>query len=164
MTEPLEYLPEARREGIVTREVDGELLVYDLTRDKAHCLNPTAALVWKSCNGRRDVDELARSLGKELGRPVDKTIVQLTLNQLSSNHLLTKKFEVPLFAPDLSRRALVTRLGVAAVLLPLITTITAPTALANVSCGQPCTGGPGQGSCPSGCVCSPVTSRCTVAP
>src|SRR6266571_4556339 len=36
--------PLARKEGLVVKEVSGEVLLYDLDRDKAHCLNQTAAL------------------------------------------------------------------------------------------------------------------------
>src|SRR6476659_4984635 len=50
-----EFLPLARREAIITKEVDSELLVYDVTRDQAHCLNETAAAVWRLCDGRTSV-------------------------------------------------------------------------------------------------------------
>ena len=39
--------PRARTEGLVVTELPDELLVYDLERHRAHCLNPTAALVFK---------------------------------------------------------------------------------------------------------------------
>ena len=58
-TEATEFLPLARRDGIITKEVEGELLVYDVTRDKAHCLNETAAAVWHLCDGRRSVSEIS---------------------------------------------------------------------------------------------------------
>ena len=38
-----EQLPKARTEQLIVKEVDGEVLVYDLTTDRAHCLNDTAA-------------------------------------------------------------------------------------------------------------------------
>jgi hypothetical protein len=145
MKAPLGFLPKARREGIITKEVDGELLIYDLDRDKAHCLNPTAALVWQLCDGRKGVTDLARSVSGSLGTPVDEIVIELALTQLTRDHLLAEAYELPVPAEDLSRRALVRRLGVAAVLLPLITTITAPTALAGISdcipLGQACTEG-----------------------
>ena len=43
--------PLARKEGLVIQELPVEVLVYDLDRDKAHCLNETAAMVWRKCNG-----------------------------------------------------------------------------------------------------------------
>jgi hypothetical protein len=45
------YLPQARTEGLTVRELAEETLVYDKERHKAHCLNRTAACVWKHCDG-----------------------------------------------------------------------------------------------------------------
>jgi hypothetical protein len=56
------FLPKARSEGIITKEVEGELLIYDRSRDRAHCLNQTAAAVWKLCNGRTSVIEISERL------------------------------------------------------------------------------------------------------
>jgi coenzyme PQQ synthesis protein D (PqqD) len=164
MKAPLGFLPEARREGIISKEVDGELLVYDLERDKAHCLNLTAALVWKNCNGRRSIPELARVLSKELDTAIDEAVIQLAIKQLDRDHLLAAGDDATPLPTDLSRRAVIRRLGVAAVLLPLITSISAPTARANVSCVTPMGGcvpnGPNNGGCSPGCTCSALDSTC----
>jgi len=157
MKAPLGFLPKARRQGIITKEVDGELLIYDLDRDKAHCLNLTAALVWKNSDGLRSIRELARVVSGKMDASIDEAVIQLALKQLDRDHLLqTSNTAIPL-PTDLSRRAVVRRLGVAAVLLPLITSISAPTALANVSCVTPmggCVpGGPNNGGCSPGCTC-----------
>src|SRR5262249_57163726 len=58
--------PEKRREGLVVKELPEEILVYDLERHKAHCLNPAAAVVFKHSNGERSVAELARLLRREV--------------------------------------------------------------------------------------------------
>lgn len=165
MNKRLGFFPTARLEGLIRRDVDGELLVYDLQRNRAHCLNPTAAHVWKLCDGQTSITELAHALGKTLGTPVDEAVIQLALKQLSADHLLAKAYEVSPVVADLSRRALVRRLGLAAALLPLITTITTPTALAATSgCGGPCVpGAPSNGGCPLGCTCQatgPGTGVC----
>lgn len=55
-------LPKARSEGLITKEVDGELLVYDLERDRAHCLNEIAAAIWKRCDGSTTTTEIAAQL------------------------------------------------------------------------------------------------------
>ncbi len=65
------FLPNARREDLVIREMPQELLVYDLGSDKAHCLNRTVAAVWKHCDGKTTVDEAARILTGELELPID---------------------------------------------------------------------------------------------
>jgi len=58
------FLPKARSEEIITRQVEGELLIYDQARDSAHCLNETAAAVWKLCDGQSSVGAIALKLQK----------------------------------------------------------------------------------------------------
>jgi hypothetical protein len=121
-------VPSARKDGLVVQELPDEVLVYDSERHKAHCLNPTAALVWKHCDGRRSVAEMARLLEKSLGTgAVSEDVVRFALNQLERDHLLEEKLMWPTGAKPISRRELVRRLGIgAAVAIPLITSILAP--------------------------------------
>ena len=142
--------PRARTEGLLVEELPHEMLVYDTERHKAHCLNPTAALVWKYCDGRTTVQEIARLLAKTLDASVDEDVVWCALNQLEKDHLLEEKIEWPVNVERISRRTLVRRIGIAAILLPLVTTISAPTAEASASCGMLCGAG-----CPAGCTCCP---------
>ena len=58
--------PRSRKEGLVIEELGDEILIYDTVNDRAHTLNRTAALVWKLCDGKRTVSEIARVAGKEL--------------------------------------------------------------------------------------------------
>lgn len=155
--------PLARTKQIVTKEIDGELLIYDSSTDDAHCLNSSAAAIWKLCDGTTSIPEMAQSVSKALGVPVDEIVIHSALRQLSARALLAKGEEVRSQRVDLSRRYLARRLGIAFALLPLITSISAPTALAAVSCAGPCSGGPGRGSCPAGCLCSGITRTCVVA-
>ncbi|MBW1688466.1 MAG: PqqD family protein, partial [Deltaproteobacteria bacterium] len=69
-------------------ELPDELLVYDLERHKAHCLNPTAALVFKHCDGRTSVKQIARTLGSELEFAADERLVWLSLERLGKANLL----------------------------------------------------------------------------
>ena len=156
-------LPLARTNELVTKEIDDELLIYDSVRDKAHCLNSSAAKIWKLCDGRTTVPEIAASISTTSKVPVDETVIHSGLKQLSARALLAENSYVPIGAVDTSRRSLARSLSIGVLLLPLITSISAPSALAAVSCAGPCTGGPGRGSCPAGCLCSGITSRCVVA-
>jgi dTDP-D-glucose 4,6-dehydratase len=52
--------PLARQKGLVVQEIPDEVLVYDLDSNKAHCLNKSAAFVWKSCNGSNSVTDIIR--------------------------------------------------------------------------------------------------------
>ena len=45
--------PRARSDGLVVRHLPGELIVYDLERHAAHCLNETAATIFRHADGRR---------------------------------------------------------------------------------------------------------------
>ena len=45
--------PKARQEGLLVQEVPDEVLVYDTASHKAHCLNRTAAVVWRRATARR---------------------------------------------------------------------------------------------------------------
>ena len=72
-----ELLPKARKDDLVMRQIPGELLVYDLKRHKAFCLNDTAANIWKSCNGKRTVADLATELQTQYPAPVDEKVVWL---------------------------------------------------------------------------------------
>ncbi len=134
--------PARRTEGLVVTELMGEVLVYDLERHRAHCLNPAAAVVFKHCDGTRSVEELAALLGRELGGPADPDCVWLALDHLGRARLLRQRVSRPKEAGRLSRRELARRLGIA-VLLPAVTSLVAPTsAEAAASCVNDCTGRP----------------------
>ena len=143
----MKTLPKARKEKLVVREFADELLVYDKERHEAHCLNRTAALVWKQCDGRTSVKEISRRLATEIpGRtPVDERLVWYALNQFERDHLLEEKIEVPaglLMNGGLSRRQVMRALGLTIVALPLVTSMIAPTPAQAATClvaGSPCT-------------------------
>src|ERR1700674_441139 len=80
--------PLARKAGLVIQELPDEVLVYDLERDRAHCLNQTAAFVWQRCDGRTSTGEIARSLGQEVNAAVDEKVVWFAIDQLGRNHLM----------------------------------------------------------------------------
>ncbi|HKC63345.1 MAG TPA: PqqD family protein [Pyrinomonadaceae bacterium] len=119
--------PRARTEGLLVQELPQEVLVYDTVRQKAHCLNTTAAFIWKHCDGRRSAHEIVQHLEKTLGTRVDEDVVWCALNQLEKDHLLEEKIEWPASVERISRRELVRRLGIgAAIAIPIITSIVAP--------------------------------------
>ncbi len=117
--------PTRRTSGLVVKTVGDEVLVYDLDRHHAHSLNPVAAAVWRSCDGARDLPALAAAVQAELGAPVPPEAVRYAIETLGRAGLVTG----PVADAGLTRRDLMRRLGTAAaVALPLVTTITAPTA------------------------------------
>ena len=126
-----ELLRPAAREGeLVVQEVMEEILVYDLKRHQAHCLNRAAAFVWRHCDGRRSVPCLARLLGQELGAPVSEQVVWLALDQLDRRRLLEGRLARPAGTVRVSRRELMRKLGLAGAALPWVASIAAPKAAA----------------------------------
>src|SRR5215208_278306 len=80
---PDQYLPVARKTRLVVRELAEEVLVYDEEGHRAHCLNRTAALVWKSCDGKTPVSGIAERVSGQLSAPVSDEVVWLALDQLA---------------------------------------------------------------------------------
>lgn len=145
-------VPQARTKDLVIREVGDETLVYDLANDQAHCLNETAAFVWKSCDGKTTAAKTARDMGRALRVPADIEVVWLALEQLERIDLL-ENYSKPSDGHIFSRRDLMLKYAPAALALPVIMSITAPTAAQAGSCVC------ATGCCP-GFRCSFCTNTC----
>jgi hypothetical protein len=126
--------PTARKTGLVIQEVPDEVLVFDLESNKAHCLNNTAAMVWKSCDGKMSVPEIAKFIEKQTGKSVDDDLVWLAIDQLNENQLLDGGTESPFKGH--SRREAIKKIGLASMIaIPVVASLVAPqSALANLSC------------------------------
>ena len=130
--------PKARKERLVLRELPEELLVYDLERHKASCLNRMAMLTWRRCDGRATVPEIAEALHGELGIPVDERAVWLALERLSRAHLLEAPVVLPSWAEGYSRRQWVATVGQAsAALVATVVSILSPISAAAQSAITP---------------------------
>jgi Coenzyme PQQ synthesis protein D (PqqD)/IPT/TIG domain len=118
-----------------TEQLGDEASVYDWARAQVHALNPTAAGVWRQCDGATSPDAIAAALRRELGIPEAEAVVALTLRQFARLHLL----ELPVAScgdrPATTRRWLLRR-GVAAVMLPAIHSIVAPSPVEAQSPGR----------------------------
>src|SRR6266852_2495799 len=129
------HLPRMRKKRLIVDELPDEILVYDLDRHKAHCLNHTAALVWRRCDGRTPPREIARRVQGDLDQPFSEELVWLALRQLNQIHLLAEPVGLPPKLAGMSRRRMVRTLGIAAVVaVPLVTSIVAPTAAEAGTC------------------------------
>ncbi len=152
--------PKSRQNDLVVQDLPDEVLIYDLRKHKAFCLNQTAAFVWQHADGETPVSQIAYLLRRKLRTPVDESIVWFALEQLAKDGLLENKVAAPLVFAGMNRRALITTLGKsAAVAIPMIFAITAPTAAQTGSCranGQNCTDGDQccSGFCNNGSVCA----------
>ncbi|CAN5845537.1 hypothetical protein BH20ACI4_BH20ACI4_07230 [soil metagenome] len=141
--------PTARKEGLVIQELSDEVLVYDLDSNKAHCLNQTAAFVWKACDGKNSIGAIVNDFEKQTGGKVSEDLVWLAIDQLNEKNLLTegmpRKFE------GQNRRQVLKKIGLASVIaLPIVASLTAPSAALAVACSGTVTNCVG---CPDGTPC-----------
>ncbi len=129
-------MPYARQDDLVVEELPDETLVYDMERHKARCLNRTSALVWRRCDGRTTVAEVAARLEKELRIPGDEAVVWMALDRLGKVHLLNGKATLPAERAQYSRREVLRtlrRVAGISLLLPVIESIVSPLAAAQAS-------------------------------
>ena len=164
-------LPKARTSQLIIKELPDETLIYDQEHDRAHCLNNTAAVVWRECNGENSIAKITASLQNHVGEPVREELVWLALDQLEEFKLLDRAPANPM--KNVSRRAVIRALGLTAVAAPLVASIIVPMAVHAQSTITPagclalnpsacpttlaCIGLPGQ-------TCKKVTGSCVCAP
>lgn len=134
----------ARTQGLVVRELADEIVIYDTERDKAHCLNPTAAFVWKHADGRRTPAEIAQLFAVESGAELDEKVVWYALGQLHQDNLLEEASDsasdlaASVTRERISRKNMLKLVGAAAA-VPVVATVVSSPAYAAGSCNALCT-------------------------
>jgi hypothetical protein len=124
--------PLARKRDILVENLPQEVVLYDKSKEKVHCLNRTAAAIWESCDGTRTVDELARTAGVKLGTPSDCKVVVQALEELEKADLLEAGSVMIGEAGLTSRREAVGKIALAGT--ALVATIVASAPKAHASC------------------------------
>lgn len=115
------YCPCRRVDQLTTQVVGDELIIFDASTGKALALNPVSGAIWKQCDGKSRVVEIAERATAALGAPVTEEIVRYALRELAGKHLLEEVPEAMEPVAVLSRREMLLRLGTtAAVLLPVV--------------------------------------------
>ena len=160
-------MPLARVKDIIIQEIDNECLVYDLQTNKALCLNSVSADIWKYCDGISTVQEVAEIIGRQMNIKLDEDFIWLTINDLEKKGLLENKVLKPAEFENISRREVLLKYALPTLVLPLVGSIVAPTAVNAASVACPtippgCTGGI-PGGIPTGCPCTLDCSNCTGA-
>ena len=144
--------PLARKTGLLVENLASETIVYDHDGHRVHCLNPTAAFVWRQCNGETTVEEITNRLPDAIQVPADPGIVLWSLQKLSKLNLLENGSRVSTTEPVPSRRELMRRLQVAGIsalaILPAVSSLVAPTPAMAASRDNHDPGGPGDGKGP----------------
>lgn len=155
--------PVTRTSGFVLREIGDEVVVYDPVSHRAHCLNRTAAAVFRAWDGTRAVAAVAARLTAELGAPVPVSLVEEALDQLRDAGLLDPSGSVPAPAHvSPSRREVVRRAAQGAAIMASVVTslvVPAPAEAAASACvpAASCTGNDGVA-----CKASGGTSDCVL--
>jgi coenzyme PQQ synthesis protein D (PqqD) len=73
---PLAYTPRRRR-NLLELDLGDGLILYDRDASLVHHLNPSAALVWRMCEGRSSGSELVQDIVDELGLPPNEVNAQV---------------------------------------------------------------------------------------
>lgn len=152
MNKIFETKPQSRKQNIVVQNFDSETLIYDLTANKAFCLNQTSGAVWQLCDGTKSIAEIADLMSENLKMPVSEDFVWLAIGDLQKENLIEVEISQPFFAGQ-SRREVIRKIGLASMIaLPVISSLVAPRAVdAQSGCncvntvsqpGQPCGGYP----------------------
>ncbi len=127
--------PEARSNNLLIHDVGAETVVYDRDRQTAHRLNETATAVWQRLDGQTSAEEIATDLR------YDSNVVIMAIDHLQSAHLL--KAKDPSLVSRRSAVRKVARLAAAGVVLPVVSSIAAPTPameLSGCSSSSSCSG------------------------
>jgi hypothetical protein len=127
--------PLARKRDIFVENLPEEVVLYDKSNDKVHCLNRTAAAIWESCDGTRTVDELAHIARAKLGVPPGRKVVMQALAELDRAGLLEAGGVMVPDAALTSRREAVGKIALAST--ALVATIIAAAPAAHASCHEP---------------------------
>lgn len=150
----MKNMPQSRQQNIVVQELKGELLIYDLSLNKAFCLNQSSAVVWQLCDGEKSIPEIAKIVGGKLKSEINDDFIWLALDRLKKENLIANPEEISSNFNGLSRRQVIKRIGFSSmVALPLITSLVAPSAVHAQS-----------GTCGGTCQCSGLLMNVSVCP
>jgi hypothetical protein len=134
---PEKILPLLRTANLVVKELPQEILIYDLQKNKAFCLNETARLIMDQCDGKTSVDEAAGYLHRKLKANVSEEMIWMVVEQLQNADFIEKDYEIPIQTTRVTRRKILQSAAALGIALPMITSLVAPTAAhAQSSCLQ----------------------------
>ena len=65
-----------RKDGILTRRIGEEWMLYDSEKGDIHVINSTAELVWRLCDGSHKISEIQRQVQETFDVPDGVDIIQ----------------------------------------------------------------------------------------
>ncbi len=121
--------PKLKDHNLVVQEFAKELLIYDLTKNKAYCLNETSAMIWQECDGATSILEISQKVSRKLKNEVSENIVWIAISQFKVDNLLNNNEQFTTPFDGLKRREIIKRIGISSIIaLPIISSIVVPTA------------------------------------
>lgn len=127
----MRYTPRVRTTRLYVQHLGEEVLIYDLEKNEAHCLNSSAAEVWSLCDGERTTAEIAKLMKADLAGEAGEALVWSALEQLRDRGLLEERSAEEPALVDLqamSRRHMARIAMTVGLTLPLIESIVSPPA------------------------------------
>lgn len=122
-------LPKVRQSGFVTQELENEILIYNLTTHKAHCLNTSMSHIWSFCNGESTTTQVIDSFRTKLKVNINEDFIWLAVDELIKADLIEDASRSSLrFKNQISRRNALVHIALPVAMLPIIVGIVAPTA------------------------------------
>lgn len=127
-------LPRVRKRDLLVQDLAGETLIYDLKTHQAHCMNETAEMVWRHCDGRTTMAEMCGVLEDRYRSPAAEETILYVLAKFDKANLLEKEGRGKIEF-GLTRRELIRKVGLgAAILIPVVISVVAPEAAQAISC------------------------------
>jgi hypothetical protein len=68
-----------RREKVIERELEGELVLHDPDTERTVLLNPVSAAIWDLCDGEHTVEEIARCVAEHFRGAVEGQVLEDTI-------------------------------------------------------------------------------------
>jgi Coenzyme PQQ synthesis protein D (PqqD) len=126
--------------NLILEDVRDELMIYDPERNKAFCLNQTAAYVWRHSDGKTTVAEMAKRMEEDLKKPVNEQVILFALEVLFKDGLLAPGTPLPRIAYGVTRRDMLQKMGLGAMAIPVVTALFVSPAKAHASSVAPTDG------------------------
>jgi hypothetical protein len=120
-------LPSLRTENFIVNELPNELLIYDLGKNRAFCLNETARAIMNECGGETSIDEAIVNLKCKLKAKVTEEMIWMVVEQFQKFDLLKDGYQVPIQTTKVSRRKILQSVAALGIAFPVITSLVAPT-------------------------------------
>lgn len=139
-SEILSTMPMPRvRVGLLHHVLDSEVVVYDSERDTVHLLDPTSACVFEMLEAGKTRAEIKTGLSRKFDDLATDELLALSIEVLQEAGLLEPEAERTQYLPipEVNRREMLRKVaaaGVAGLLVPAISSLTASRAYAQASC------------------------------